>query len=207
MQASKSSSATSSQRERKFCSSLGSLVPVFEFTDARLRGGCEDKVRFEASLMWVGAQAWRRARAQGDRRRLPTPFRRKIQPTAKPPPVIVVGADNIADLEFGRLQYVCNPRCPSSTPRRSADLEFRQLQYTSEAEVSWTREARVGAQEGQSGWIPTPVNIADLGFRRLSSIQGARVGARGDLGPGVQAEAMHIQDGCRTHPGSLSYGR
>ena len=82
--------------------------------------------------MWVGAQAWRRARARGDCRRLPTPFRRKIQPTAKPPPVIVVGADNIADLEFGRLQYVCNPRCPSSTPRRSADLEFRQLQYTSE---------------------------------------------------------------------------
>ena len=50
---------------------------------------------------------------------------------------------------------------------RSADLEFGQLQYTSEADVSWTREARVGAQEGQSRWIPTPVNIADLGFRRL----------------------------------------
>ena len=30
---------------------------------------------------------------------------------------------------------------------RSADLEFGQLQYTSEADVSWTREARVGAQK------------------------------------------------------------
>ena len=158
----------------------GSLLPVFLFTDARLCGGREDEVRLEASSMWVEAQAWRRARAQGDRRRLPTPFRRKIQPTAKPPPVIVVGADNIADLEFRRLQYVCNPRSPRWSLRTSADLEFRQLQYTSDADVSWTREARVGAQKGQSGWILTPVNIADLGFRRLSSI-------RGDLGPGVQA--------------------
>ena len=88
--------------------------------------------------MWVGAQAWRRARAQGDRRRLPAPFRRKIQPTAKLPPVIVVGADNIADLEFRRLQYVCNPRGLRWSLRRSADPELRQLQYASEADVSWT---------------------------------------------------------------------
>ena len=34
--------------------------------------------------MWVGAQAWRRARAQGDRRRLPDPVRRKTPLTAEP---------------------------------------------------------------------------------------------------------------------------
>ena len=160
-------SATSSQREREFCSFLGSLLPVFEFTDARLRGGHGGEVRVKVSSLWVGAQTWRRARDRGDRHRLPTPFRREIQPTAKPPPVIVVSADNVADLEFRRLQYVCNPRSPRWSPTRSADLEFGQMQYTSEADVSWTREARVGAQEGQSRWIPTPVNIADLGFRRL----------------------------------------
>ena len=90
MRASNSSSAMSSQREREFCSFLGSLLPVFEFTDARLRGGHGGEVRVKASSMWVGAQAWRRARVQGDRRRLPTPFRREIQPTAKLPPVLVV---------------------------------------------------------------------------------------------------------------------
>ena len=99
-------SATSSQRECEFCSFLGSLLPVFEFTDARLRGGREGEVRIEASSMWVGAQAWRRARARGDRRRLPIPFRRKTQPTAKPPPVIVVGAVDVADLGFRRLSLI-----------------------------------------------------------------------------------------------------
>ena len=84
MRASKSSSATSSRRERELCSFLGSLLPVFEFTDARLRGGREGEVRIEASSMWVGAQAWRRARAQGDRRRLPNPVRRKTPLTAEP---------------------------------------------------------------------------------------------------------------------------
>ena len=32
-------------------------------------------------------------------------FRRKTQPTAGPPPVIVVGTDNVADLEVRWLQY------------------------------------------------------------------------------------------------------
>ena len=132
MRASKSSSATSSRRERELCSSLGSHLPVFEFAGACLRGVHGGEVRNKASSMWVGAKAWRRARARGDRRRLPTPFRHEIQPTAKPPPVVVVGADNIADLEFGRLRYVCNLQCLSSSPRRSAAPEFRQLQYTSE---------------------------------------------------------------------------
>ena len=84
LRASKSSSATSSRGERELCSFLGSLLPVFEFTDARLRGGREGEVRIEASSMWVGAQAWRRARAQGDRRRLPNPVRRKTPSTAEP---------------------------------------------------------------------------------------------------------------------------
>ena len=42
------------------------------------------------------------------------------------------------------------------------------------------------------------------GVQAADSIQGARVGARGNLEPGVQAEAMCIQDGCQTHPGSPS---
>jgi len=90
MRASKSSSATSSQRECEFCSSLGSILPVFKFTDARLRGGHGG----------VGAEAWRRARARGDRRRLPTPFRRKTKPTAKPPPVLVVENIFLADWDL-----------------------------------------------------------------------------------------------------------
>ena len=77
---------------------------VFEFADVRLWGSRGGEVR-EVSLMWVGAQVWRRARTQGDFRRLPVPIRRKTQPTAEPPPVIFVGADNVADLEFRRLQY------------------------------------------------------------------------------------------------------
>ena len=37
----------------------------------------------------------------------PAPIRRKTQPTEEPPPVIVVGVNNVADLEFRRVQYVC----------------------------------------------------------------------------------------------------
>ena len=36
----------------------GSLLPVFEFIDARLRRGHGGEVRIEATSMWVGAQAW-----------------------------------------------------------------------------------------------------------------------------------------------------
>jgi len=53
----------------------------------------------------VGAEAWRRARARGDRRRLPTTFRRKTQPTAKPQPVLVVENIFLADLEFRRFPW------------------------------------------------------------------------------------------------------
>ena len=55
--------------------------------------------------MWVGAQAWGRARARGDRRRLPTLFRRETQPTAKPQPVLVVENVFLADLEFRRFPW------------------------------------------------------------------------------------------------------
>ena len=53
--ASKSSSAMSSQRERELCSSLGSLLPVFQFADVRLRGGRGGEVQSQASSRWVGA--------------------------------------------------------------------------------------------------------------------------------------------------------
>ena len=46
-----------------------------------------------------------------------------------------------ATAQSTREQPICqfNPRSPSWSPRRSADLEFRQLQYASEADVSRTR--------------------------------------------------------------------
>ena len=101
------------------CSCSGSLLlivyTVFEFADVHLWGSHGGEVR-EVSLMWVGAQVWRRARTQGDFRRLPVPIRRKTQPTAEPPPLIFVGADNVADLEFWRLQYVCLSEEPELKP-------------------------------------------------------------------------------------------
>ena len=41
-------------------------------------------------------------------------------------------------------------------PRTSADLEFKQLQYTSEADVSWTQEAQVGARRASQGGYQHP---------------------------------------------------
>ena len=103
------------------CSSLESLLPVFEFIDARLRRGHGGEVRIEATSMWVGAQAWRRARARGDRRRLPTPFRRETQPTAKPQPVLVVENIFLADLEFRRFPWDLTQK-RDLTRRRSLGL-------------------------------------------------------------------------------------
>ena len=138
---SKSSSATSSRRERELCSSLGShLLPVFEFAGARLCGVHGGEVRIESSSMWVGAQAWRRARARGDRSRLPIPFRRKTQPTAKPPPVIVVGAVDVADLGFRRLSLVREARVGA---QGFTDLESRPKGCTSRMDTEHTREVRV----------------------------------------------------------------
>ena len=140
MRASKSSSATSSRRERELCSSLGSHLPVFKFTGACLRGVHGGEVRNKASSMWVGAKAWRRARARGDRRRLPIPFRRKTQPTAKPPPVIVVGAVDVADLGFRRLSLVREARVGA---QGFTDLESRPKRCTSRMDAEHAQKVRV----------------------------------------------------------------
>ena len=66
MRASKSSSATSSQRERELCSSLGSHLPVFEFTDARLCGGCGGEVQNKARSTRVGRVQAQDTRACAD---------------------------------------------------------------------------------------------------------------------------------------------
>ena len=184
------------------CSSLESLLPVFEFAGARLRGVHGGEVRFEASSMWVGAQAWRRVSARGDRRCLPIPFRRKTQPTAKPPPVIVIGANNVADLGFRRLSSIRGARGGARGDLRPGV----------QAAVACIRERQPGGGGG-------PTNTSTMEKKNSRpGVQAAAACIRGGCqfsptsprwspwiyGPGVQAEAICIQDGCRTHPGSLS---